>query len=356
MSLLSCKDKFFDDTIFQLPKILGGEDMPRVQRRISRREFLGALSALPALAALPARATKRARETRIAFGSCADQTYPQPIWPAIAATDPALFIFGGDNVYADTEDPVHMQNAYNMLAEKSEYQNFRAKIPIIATWDDHDYGANDTGANYKMKHESKEIFLDFFGDPADSPRRHREGVYQSYTYGKGDELLQIILLDLRWFQTKQTMLGEEQWKWLKQELQKPARVRLVLSSLQFISDEHEWEKWSNLPHEKLRFLKLLDDLEIDNLLVLSGDMHFGEISCMPTPQGRMLYDFTASGLNYVEDYAVGNRFRVTLYDETPHFGLVNIDWDTLILRLELRNEQGTVVRTHEIQMRSPESS
>ena len=153
--------------------------MPRALRRMNRREFLAAVGALPALAALSAKAEalpqKRRipRETRIAFGSCADQTFPQPIWPAIANTNPALFIFGGDNVYADTEDPVHMQEAYDMLAAKTEYQDFRAKVPIIAAWDDHDYGANDTGANYPMKVQSKEIFLNFFKDPADSARRHR---------------------------------------------------------------------------------------------------------------------------------------------------------------------------------------
>jgi alkaline phosphatase D len=42
--------------------------------------------------------------SRIAFGSCANQDHPQPVWDAIVVTQPELFLFLGDNVYADTED------------------------------------------------------------------------------------------------------------------------------------------------------------------------------------------------------------------------------------------------------------
>jgi len=39
--------------------------------------------------------------TRIAFGSCAKQWEPQPIWSAIAETKPDVFLFLGDNIYGD---------------------------------------------------------------------------------------------------------------------------------------------------------------------------------------------------------------------------------------------------------------
>jgi alkaline phosphatase D len=328
--------------------------MSRTEKRLSRRDFLLAAAAVPVVA--NARIKKNPSQTKIAFGSCAWQGDAQPIWNAIANCNPALYIGGGDNVYCDSADEKVMRQAYADLAAIPEWQNFRSRIPIIATWDDHDYGWNDSGAEYPKKHESKEMFLEFFEEPLNSPRRFREGVYQSYIYGHGDESLQIILLDLRWFKTEKTLLGEEQWLWLEDQLQKPARARLLMSSIQFISEEHEWEKWSNLPEEKRRFLDLIDRLQIENLLILSGDMHFGEISRMKTPLGREIYDFTASGLNYVENYAVANRYRLALYEDTPHFGMVNIDWETLILTLELRNDQGAVVRTHDVQLRSLEGS
>ncbi len=327
--------------------------MLRALGRINRRDFLAGAVALPLLSNFRIKSV-----TRIAFGSCADQWTAQPVWRAIAQARPALFIFGGDNVYADTEDPAVMQKAYAQLAANGDFQNFRAQVPVVATWDDHDYGCNEAGAEFPMKNESKRQFLEFFNEPENSPRRTREGIYQAYTLGAGNEKLQVILLDLRWFRDGKTMLGEDQWSWLEEQLRQPARARLVMSSVQFISDEHEWEKWANLPHEKERFLNLLDRLNIENLLILSGDMHFGEISRMTTPQGRELHDFTASGLNYIEHFATANRFRVALYDETPHFGLIHIDWNSnpLNLRLELRNEEGSVVRSHDLELRSSESS
>ena len=41
---------------------------------------------------------------RIAFGSCATQARPQPIWDAVVATHPDLTLLLGDNIYADTLD------------------------------------------------------------------------------------------------------------------------------------------------------------------------------------------------------------------------------------------------------------
>ena len=42
---------------------------------------------------------------RIAFGSCANQNAPQPIWDAVLAYRPEVFLFVGDNVYGDGPSP-----------------------------------------------------------------------------------------------------------------------------------------------------------------------------------------------------------------------------------------------------------
>ena len=111
--------------------------------------------------------------SRIAFGSCATQERPQPIWDAVAGHRPELLLLLGDNIYADTKDMDVMRAKYAKLAAMPGFQAIRKACPILATWDDHDLGANDAGSEYPKKDESQKIFLDFFGDPADSPRRHR---------------------------------------------------------------------------------------------------------------------------------------------------------------------------------------
>ena len=52
---------------------------------------------------------------RIAFGSCAHQDKPQPIWKSIAAAKPDVFLFLGDNIYGDSEDIAVIRRKYDQL-------------------------------------------------------------------------------------------------------------------------------------------------------------------------------------------------------------------------------------------------
>lgn len=318
---------------------------------LKRRHFLLTLASLPLLLwAFGRRRPQPRRNTLVAFGSCLQQWNPQPVFRVIADADPDLFIFCGDNVYGDTEDMVAMQMAYNMLGISKDYIEFKQNVPIVATWDDHDYGADDVGTAYPKKRESKELFLNFFDEPADSPRRRRDGVYTSYTYGEAGKRLQVILLDLRWWKkVGGDLLGTEQWAWLEKELRMPADVRLLVSSSQFVVKGSQWEKWDDHPADKARFLKLVDELELNNLVILSGDMHYGEFSRELTPGGIELIDFTSSGLNRFDPAeGIPNANRFALYDTGENFGVVDIDWDArpLKITLELRGITGEPVLKH----------
>ena len=94
-----------------------------------------------------------------------------------------------------------LKKKYEHLGNKEGYKNLKKMCPIIATWDDHDYGYNDSGAEYPKKKESQRIFLDFFDEPKISPRRTRNGIYTSYMFGPKNKKVQIILLDTRFFRS-----------------------------------------------------------------------------------------------------------------------------------------------------------
>ena len=74
--------------------------------------------------------------TRILFGSCIKQERPMPILKTIATEDPDLFIFLGDNIYADTEDMAVMQAKYEKLRANAGFQRLLGTCPVVATWDD----------------------------------------------------------------------------------------------------------------------------------------------------------------------------------------------------------------------------
>src|SRR5436190_24046790 len=76
--------------------------------------------------------------SRIFFGSCVHQDKPQPVWDAIVAAKPDLFIMAGDNIYGDTKDMDVMRAKYKKLGAQPGYQKLLKTCPILATWDDHD--------------------------------------------------------------------------------------------------------------------------------------------------------------------------------------------------------------------------
>lgn len=306
--------------------------------------------------------------SRIAIGSCATQDRPQPIWEKIIGVKPEVFLFIGDNIYGDTEDMSVMRAKYAKLAAMPGFQKFRKDVPILATWDDHDYGVNDGGANYPKRVESQKEFLDFWGEPVDSPRRKREGVYDARVFGPEGKRVQIILLDTRYHRsalkrcencpanqgryvpsddTSTTMLGEAQWKWLEEQLRVPAQIRVIASSIQVVPEDHGWEKWMNLPHERQRLYNMIRDTRATGVLFVSGDRHLAELSMMDGGVGYPLYDLTASGMNNASvswrRYET-NRHRVGTMNWGNNFGVIEVDWNQPdpVIALQILDEEGDI--------------
>lgn len=287
------------------------------------RRTLGQLMAAAALAPAGLRAQARPPLSRIAFGSCADQAKPQPVWDAILAYRPEFFIFAGDNVYGDfnSADATNLRRAYAVAEEIAGYTKLRDSVSHLAIWDDHDYGVNDGGGDFAHKAVAKDIFLDFWKVPATDVRRTREGIYDSRVIGPPGMRVQIILLDVRWFRSPlkrtdqrgapgkeryvpdpdaaKTMLGETQWAWLAAELRIPAELRLIVSSTQVLAEGHGWERWGNLPLEREKMFDTIRDSGAKGIVFLSGDRHVGALY-RETPRGLYpLHEVTSSGLNMV---------------------------------------------------------
>jgi len=300
----------------------------------------------------------------IAFGSCADQEKPQPFWETILARSPDLFLYIGDTDYADTRDMEEMRAAYRLLGAQPGYRKLKRHCPILATWDDHDYGENDAGAEYPKKIESERIFLDFFDMPPDAPRRERPGVYHVQHFGPPARRVQVILLDTRYFRSPlkrrlvrlngdgpygenpdpgATLLGAAQWAWLEEQLRRPARLRLIASSIQVLAHEHHRERWGAFPHERQRLFRLIRETGAERVLFISGDRHHGELSRIDGVAGYPLYDLTASGLNVARGWRdEPNRYRVGRLCGDDHFGLIRLDWNhhDPIIFLELYDTDG----------------
>lgn len=297
--------------------------------------------------------------TTIAFGSCNKQDLPQPMWSNIIENNPDLWIWLGDNIYGDSEDTSVLNAKYALQKANEGYKNILAAMPVIGIWDDHDYGKNDGDKNFSIKRESKELMLDFLDVPKNAEVRNREGAYHSYTFGKDNQKVKIILLDARYFRDELQsnpvsggqrylknetgdILGAAQWAWLESELtNSDAQINLIGCGIQMVSAEHFFEKWSNFPTARQRLFDLLETTQPNQAILLSGDRHIGEVSKMQlSGLNYPLYDITSSGLthSYENILQVGeinqHRMQGSLTGQ-KHFGVMTLDWTKTPVKIKV---------------------
>jgi alkaline phosphatase D len=156
------------------------------------------------------------------------------------------------------------------------------------------------------------------------------------------------------------MLGEEQWKWLDAELQQPAEVRIIASSVQVIPNEHHWEKWGNMPRERRRLFDLIRKNNAGGVVFISGDRHLAEISRLDAGAEESgvsypLYDLTSSSLNQPSgggNENEPNRHRLGDNYLPVNFGTITIDWeqDDPTITLAVHDLQGAAVRKEMVKL------
>lgn len=318
---------------------------------------------------------------QIAFGSCIDQTRPQPIWDAVLADRPDLFIFAGDNVYSSQQpwSAARLAQAYELQGRVPGFARLRATVPHLAIWDDHDYGINDGGAEFAHKHASKAAFLKFWGVAQADPRFARDGLYHEQIAGPPGRRVQVIVLDGRWFRSPlkpsddrgkpgkerylpdadpaKTLLGEAQWRWLEEQLRKPADLRLLVSAIQVVADGHGWECWGNLPLERSRLFRLIADTQAQGILFLSGDRHTGSLYRETAGTPYPFYEITSSGITHAWAQAAeaGPNRLGDLVTEL-HYATVGIDWEAHSVRLSLKGVDGATRRSQLIRFNELRSS
>tara|TARA_R110002049_G_scaffold609_7_gene3472 strand:- start:13076 stop:14104 length:1029 start_codon:yes stop_codon:yes gene_type:complete len=302
----------------------------------------------------------------IAFGSCNKQNVENILWKEVKKNNPNLWVWGGDNIYSDTDDMNKLRKDYETLKSQKGYLELVKNIPVMATWDDHDYGFNDGGVEFPKKDEAQKAFLDFFNVDKNSSRRKQEGVYNSEIFKTKKGSVKVIVLDTRYFRTaltkstknkrrftpntygKGTVLGEKQWKWLENELNTSnADFNIIQSSIQVLSAEHGFETWGNFPHEVDKLKETIINSKAKGVLLLSGDRHISEFSKTEvTNLAFPLIDFTSSGLthSYKGFTSEKNQYRVQNVVSEISFGLLKFDFNTHKITMQMRGKDNKVLQ------------
>lgn len=310
--------------------------------------------------------------TTIAFGSCQTAQQPIPILDRIAAERPQLMVYMGDNVYGDAHAGdmalPELRAQYALMAQREEFQRLRAATPMLATWDDHDFGWNDGGGDFSGRIMAKRIFERFWG--VEDRLEGRDGVWDARVFGPEGRRVQFILLDTRSGRTalarlpqstpngryaqsqdpNQRMLSQEQWAWLEAQLREPADIRFIVSSIQVLADGHAWEAWRTMPREQARLFETVQRSGAKGVVFISGDRHLAALYRQDGLIGYPAYELTASSLNLsfreTNDEMSSNQLGPAF--APVNYGMARIDWDARALALQVVDGQGAVVREQRV--------
>lgn len=293
----------------------------------------------------------------IAFGSCNKQYEANHLWDDVRNQNPNIWVWGGDIIYSDTDNMTKMKKDYETQLQQKGYDELIKSVEVHGTWDDHDYGLNDGGYEYVKKDESQQQLLDFFGVSKENKRRQRKGVYYSKIFNTKKGSVRLIVLDTRYFRTELTtskssnrrydpnphaegtILGATQWKWLERTLDNStADFNIVLSSIQFLSQQHGYETWGTMPNEVDRMYDLIIDSKAKGVILLSGDRHISEFSKKEIEGlSYPLIDFTSSGMthSYSNFKNERNDNRVGKVVSKKSFGVLKFNFETQNVTMQM---------------------
>ncbi len=196
----------------------------------------------------------------------------QKAWDAILQKDCDFQMFHGDNVYANSTNHSVLWGHHMEQRSIANYAEVLTQTPTYATWDDHDFGPNNSDGSAAGKEESLRLFKDVWANPSyglpDAP-----GVF--YTYMWGD--VQYFILDNRYHRTKKgsgpdnTQLGTKQREWLLDGLKNSrAPFKVILSGG---SIQRGGEKWAEFEVELKTIRNFIRDNKIYGGMFQGGDVH-----------------------------------------------------------------------------------
>lgn len=333
--------------------------------RIPRRRLLKSLGLALCSPLLSQFAFASESEWVLGFGSCMDLRKNQNFWESLNSRSFSHFAFLGDNLYPERDTLGELEKAYQKLSLSEGLAAFKNKVDISAIWDDHDFGADNADSTLPFRRESFSLFRNFWKQDYAS---EDDGVYSSTMFEHQGRKIHLIMTDTRYHRTafgatsgepfepgdtkefagEALLLGNRQWEWLETQLDVPADLKIIGSSIQVLSSDHRFEKWMNYPAEHQRLVKALGRISSPSL-ILSGDRHLHEISRTQLVSGRTIYDFTSSGFNKAEGLSrfEKNRLRVQRSLEDG-FGELRLKWiDGIpLVSMSMIDKNGVVRFTH----------
>ncbi len=240
------------------------------------------------------------------FVSCANDS-TESVWAEMMRLGVDRVFFMGDTPYVDRIDVRQLQPAREQHRHFISTPNIARLIrsrPTAATWDDHDFGLNNSNGVYiniggNRSANALQSFREYrahaqFGNGS-------EGIYHADTMG----VMDVFLLDPRYFSQKTpspvnpehpTCFGPDQWDWIRQALKDSRATFKVLAMGQI------WQRKKNSENDEMFTYQaerdaLLDFVRVERIsgvVTFGGDIHVSRHLLAPRRVGYDLHHFISS--------------------------------------------------------------
>ncbi|MBK8980248.1 MAG: alkaline phosphatase D family protein [Planctomycetes bacterium] len=237
----------------------------------------------------------------LAFGSCA-HTEPNAIWTRMRDEGCEGVVLLGDTPYIDSTDLAKQRLEHRRFLQIPELAALVSGTPVWATWDDHDFGQNDSDGRLPGKEGSRQAFVEYRALP--SFGEDGQGIYTSFRRGP----LEVFLLDARWFARTgpspvatdlPTLLGPRQWDWIRRGLQQSTATFKVLATGMIWDDKQnsESDDWQTYAHERDALFDFVAAQKIPGVVLVGGDVHVSRALRYERRVGYDLWQFVSSPMH-----------------------------------------------------------
>ncbi|MGI9428328.1 MAG: alkaline phosphatase D family protein [Bythopirellula sp.] len=216
----------------------------------------------------------------LALGSCArEDDGTASVWRRWSEIKPDAVILLGDTPYIDRTELKFQRRRYREFAAVPAMGALLRSTPWYGIWDDHDFGRNDTDGRLAGKEKSRTAFIEYHANPTYGTGT--EGVYTRFRRGG----VEVFLLDTRYFAATEkspadsnqpTLLGREQWHWLRESLKQSTAPFKVLACGMIwngATRPNKQDHWMRYPHEREALFRFLGEEEISGVVLIGGDVH-----------------------------------------------------------------------------------
>jgi alkaline phosphatase D len=297
-------------------------------------------------------------EVRLLFGSCAD-IKETPLYKTIAGLKPDMVYFMGDTPYIDHGDLEVQRHSHRQFLRIPSFQKVLKSTSFVGTWDDHDFGLNDSDGRFRDKNNSIKSFKEYRPQFEHGDNKGN-GIYTKVRSGP----VEVFVIDARWFSyteqshidpNQKTLLGKTQWQWLKKELKASTASFKILACGIIWDDKKNGEKddWETYNAERKALFEFISQQKISGVSLMGGDIHVSRLLKYSDKNvGYPLYQFISSPMHgsTIESLNVKHPALKWSALEKNTLLLIDIDHDRKdpTLKASFMNKKGQAI--HSVEM------